>query len=83
METRQVLNEREVDNEFGLRIPYLRRCRSERRGPPYLKIGKLVRYRRSDIEAFLSAHAVEMGQRSFGLTHGETGGGHDGPTQRP
>lgn len=53
------LTEREVDQEYDLKVPYLRRARLERRGPRFLKIGKMVRYRRADIEAFLAAHAVE------------------------
>jgi predicted DNA-binding transcriptional regulator AlpA len=59
MVNREILNEREVWEEFGFSIPYLRRARRERRGPRFLKIGKLVRYRRTDIEAYLSLHAVE------------------------
>ena len=59
MSSREILNEREVWEEYGFTIPYLRRARRERRGPRFLKVGKLVRYRRSDIEAYLSANAVE------------------------
>jgi predicted DNA-binding transcriptional regulator AlpA len=55
----EVLNERQVQQIYGFTIPYLRRARRERRGPRFLKLGKLVRYRRSDIESFLSANAVE------------------------
>jgi len=56
---RLVLNEREVEQEYGFTIPYLRRARRKRQGPRFLKIGKLVRYRRKDIEAYLDAHKVE------------------------
>ncbi len=59
MNSPEVLNEREVAQMFGFTIPFLRRCRRERRGPRFLKVGKLVRYRRTDIESFLGAHAVE------------------------
>lgn len=59
MSNREILNEREVWEEYGFTIPYLRRARRERRGPRFLKVGKLVRYRRADIEAYLAAHAVE------------------------
>ena len=55
----EILNERQVGEIYGFTIPYLRRARRERRGPRFLKLGKLVRYRRSDIESFLSANAVE------------------------
>ncbi len=59
MNTPEILNERQVQETYGFSIPYLRRTRRERRGPRYLKVGKLVRYRKSDIEAYLAAHAVE------------------------
>lgn len=59
MNTAEILNERQVQETYGLGIPYLRRARRERRGPRFLKLGKLVRYRRADIEAYLAAHAVE------------------------
>jgi predicted DNA-binding transcriptional regulator AlpA len=55
----EILNEREVHGDYGLTVPYLRRARRERRGPRFLKVGKLVRYRRIDVEAYLAAHAVE------------------------
>ena len=59
MNTPEILNERQVQELYGFSIPYLRRTRRERRGPRFLKVGKLVRYRKSDIEAFLAVHVVE------------------------
>lgn len=59
MADRVVLNERDVSEEYGFTIPFLRRARRERRGPRFLKVGKMVRYRRADIEAYLSAHLIE------------------------
>jgi len=59
--TSEILNERQVQEIYGLTIPYLRRARRERRGPKFLKVGKLVRYRKTDIESYLSAHTVETG----------------------
>ena len=59
MNTAEILNERQVQESYGFGIPYLRRARRERRGPRFLKVGKLVRYRRADIEAYLAAHVVE------------------------
>ena len=59
MANREILNEREVWEMYGFTLPYLRRARRERRGPRFLKVGKLVRYRRSDVENYLTAHAVE------------------------
>lgn len=59
----EVLNERQVQELYGFSIPYLRRARRERRGPRFLKVGKLVRYRRADVEAYLTAHAVETADK--------------------
>ena len=63
MANREVLNEREVWEVYGFTIPFLRRARRERRGPRFLKAGKMVRYRRAHIEAYLSAHAVQTDDR--------------------
>ena len=63
MNAQEVPNERQVQEVYGFSIAYLRRARRERRGPRFLKVGKLVRYRRADIEAYLSAHAVETADK--------------------
>jgi hypothetical protein len=59
VDSRQLLKEKEVDGEYGLTISWQRKKRRLGGGPPFLKIGKMVRYRRADIEAFLAAHLVE------------------------
>jgi predicted DNA-binding transcriptional regulator AlpA len=59
MNGQEVMTEKQVSETFGFTVPYLRRARREKRGPRFLKLGKLVRYRRVDVEAYLSAHAVE------------------------
>jgi predicted DNA-binding transcriptional regulator AlpA len=68
MNAQEVLNERQVQEIYGFSVPYLRRARRERRGPRFLKVGKLVRYRRTDIEAYLSAHAVETADKPAAQT---------------
>ena len=67
MSAPEILNERQVQEVYGFTVAYLRRARRERRGPRFLKVGKLVRYRRSDIEAYLTAHAVETADRPVSL----------------
>jgi len=57
--TPEILSERQVQEVYGFTVAYLRRARHDKRGPRFLKVGKLVRYRRADIEAYLAAHAVE------------------------
>jgi predicted DNA-binding transcriptional regulator AlpA len=59
MEEDELLNERQVWRGYSLTIPWLRRTRRERRGPRFLKLGKMVRYRRGDIEEYLAANTVE------------------------
>lgn len=56
----ELLNERQVESRYGLGVAWQRRVRRERRGPRYLKLGKMVRYRESDIEAYLDACAAEV-----------------------
>jgi predicted DNA-binding transcriptional regulator AlpA len=63
MTNREILTEREVWEEYGLTIPFLRRARRERRGPRFLKVGRMVRYRRADIEAYLAKYTVETSER--------------------
>lgn len=41
------------DNPISERT--LQRWRFERTGPPYIKIGRLIRYRKSALDAFLNA----------------------------
>lgn len=36
----------------------LTRFRTERRGPPYIRVGRLVRYRRIDLVRWLESHRV-------------------------
>jgi len=55
----ELLTERGVFGDYGLTIPWQRRTRRERRGPPFLKLGKMVRYRRRDVEAYLEGNTVK------------------------
>ncbi len=56
---REVFTEAEVSRRYGLSVPWLRRARLERRGPRFLKISRMVRYRKADVEEYLAQHAVE------------------------
>ena len=59
MSDNRLLSEREVHKEYGFTIPWLRKRRRVGDGPPHLKIGALVRYRREDIDEFLRSHVVK------------------------
>lgn len=43
---------------MGLSVPTLDRKRVNGDGPPYVKIGSRVRYRRADLDAWLSKRVV-------------------------
>jgi hypothetical protein len=40
-------------------VETLAQWRSQRRGPPYIKLGRAVRYRVNDLEGYLAEHTVE------------------------
>ena len=61
VDTPEILNEKQVKECFGLSVAYLRRARREKKGPSFLKLGRMVRYRRADVESYLSAHMVDTG----------------------
>ena len=61
MPNSNVLNEHEAASMLGCSAALLRKWRRLGDGPSYSKLGRLVRYRQEDIQAFLEAHRVEPG----------------------
>ena len=54
-----LLTPKQAAEFLGIPSGTLAQWRSERRGPPYIKLeDRLVRYRRADLEEYLAAHAV-------------------------
>ena len=54
LNTRQrLLNEREVATSCSISVLTLRKWRSQKRGPQFVKIGALVRYRQADVDAWI------------------------------
>lgn len=51
----QFLNEKDVSSIIGVATPTLRRWRLFGRGPRFHKFNNLVRYQRSDLEAWLNS----------------------------
>jgi excisionase family DNA binding protein len=49
------LNEQEVSKRLNLRVATLRRWRLEKRGPMFVKVGSLVRYRPEDLDSWVAA----------------------------
>jgi hypothetical protein len=61
---KEYLREREVSERYGWSIKTLQQWRWQRRGPVYSKIGVAIRYRVADLEAFMEAGRVEVGDGS-------------------
>jgi excisionase family DNA binding protein len=49
-----LLTEREVAKQIKVSLASLRKWRLERRGPQFVKVGALVRYRSEDLEEWLA-----------------------------
>ncbi len=61
METhKEWLNPREVNKEFGFSTSTLAKWRMNNLNLIFSKMGKYIRYKRSDIEAFLESNKVEV-----------------------
>lgn len=53
------ITDREVARWLGVSLSTVRSWRLRRTGPRYVKFGRAVRYRRSDIDSYLRASVVE------------------------
>jgi len=49
------LTEREVSKRVNVSVATLRRWRLEKRGPVFVKVGSLVRYRTEDLDSWIAA----------------------------
>lgn len=50
----------EIAAILGLKECYLRKLRQLNKGPRYSKLGRMVRYRKEDVEAWLQRAMVEV-----------------------
>ncbi|HEV7911389.1 MAG TPA: helix-turn-helix domain-containing protein [Methylocella sp.] len=55
-ELETLIDEIELAKVLGRPVPTLQKDRHARKGLPYIKIGRHVRYRPSDVKAWLDAH---------------------------
>ena len=60
METIKYLNEKQVSEVTGIAVQTLRNWRQLRRGFPYSKVGRAVRYSVGDVEQFMESRKVRM-----------------------
>lgn len=59
MSETKLLTETEVASEYGLNVHWLRRKRLERKGPRFVRVGRMVRYHRDDLEQFIQNATVQ------------------------
>ena len=59
MEERNVLSARQSGSYLGCSESVLRLWRSQGKGPRYFRAGKLVRYRKTDLDAWIEARLSE------------------------
>ena len=60
---KQLYTPAQVSEALGVSVKTLEKWRWERRNLPYIKLGAAVRYRGSDLEAWLDGHTVGIGPR--------------------
>ncbi len=53
------INPNEVHQEFGFSVSTLAKWRMSNKHLSFSKVGKYIKYKRSDIVAFLEAHTIE------------------------
>ena len=54
------LNPKEVNQDYGLSVSTLAKWRMNRLHIKYSKVGKYIKYKREDIEAFLNGNVIEV-----------------------
>ncbi len=50
----ELITEREIAKQLHVSLALVRRWRVEKRGPTFIKVGPLVRYRPEDVQAWLT-----------------------------
>jgi predicted DNA-binding transcriptional regulator AlpA len=51
----KLLTEKQVEEVYGLKVKTLRKWRWSGEGPSHIKLGRSVRYRVADIEAYIES----------------------------
>ena len=54
------LTPREVNKEYQFSVSTIAKWRMDNKNLPFSKMGKYIRYKRSDIEAFIESNRVEV-----------------------
>ena len=53
------INPNEVHNNYGFSVSTLAKWRMDNKYLPFSKIGKYIKYKRADIEAFLNSNMID------------------------
>lgn len=56
MDERPLIREREAADMLNVSVAALRKWRREGKGPRYIKVGRLVRYRVAELDSFVTQH---------------------------
>jgi predicted DNA-binding transcriptional regulator AlpA len=54
----QLIDEKRLCADLGISSVTATKWRAKAEGPPFIKVGRLVRYRRSDVHAWLASRTV-------------------------
>ena len=54
------INPSETSQEFGFSISTLAKWRMSNKNLPFSKVGKYIKYRRADVEAFLNSNLIDV-----------------------
>ena len=57
-----LIDERQLCADLGISYVTATKWRARAEGPPFIKVGRLVRYRRRDVEAWLASRTVGRGR---------------------
>jgi predicted DNA-binding transcriptional regulator AlpA len=53
-----LIDEKQLCADLGISSVTATKWRAKAAGPPFIKVGRLIRYRRADVEAWLAARTV-------------------------
>ena len=65
---RRLVNEREAARLVGFSVAALIKWRREGRGPRYIRVGRSIRYRVSDLVEWIQRHTVGQSSSACGLS---------------
>lgn len=60
METQRWIDEKEVSKITGIAVQTLRNWRFQQKGPPYCKLGRMVRYGFDDLNRFMEENKINV-----------------------